>query len=164
MNLLMRVTEQSTNIGEQTLFAISGEVVERTAFRVLFVDGENAGSSVLAEAYARANFPGSGSYESGGWEPAEHADPAVVAFLEDRGMDASAVEPSPVRVGDGPPPHVLVLIDSEGRARVDAVPFRTTLVAWELPAASTGSLDDLYDAVGTRVDELMTTLAGPEAA
>ncbi len=165
LNLLMRVAEQSENIREQTLFAITGEVPSPRAFRVLFVDERNARASQLAEAYARKTFPGSGTYRSAGWRPAEALDPELVDFLAGRGVDASGARPKALSGDGAEPEHVVVVMSPEGRAEIEPVPFRTTLVTWKLDdSPAGGDLERLYDALGRRVDELMRTLAGPEAA
>lgn len=166
LNLLMRVTEQSNNIREQTLFALTGEVAERGTFRVLFVDERNDRSSQLAEAYARNNFPGSGEYESAGWSPAPSLNPELAGFLEAKGLALETAGPKAIDFtgGKSDAHHVVVLMEPDERARVEPVPFRTTLVTWDLDRARNEGLDELYGEVARRVDDLMKTLAGPEAA
>ena len=161
-NLLMRVAEQAKNIREQTIFSISGEVAERTMFKVLFVDDHNDRASQIAEAYARSRYPESGSYSSAGFHPADAVDGDVVALLDARGLQPPASGPRPVVDVSSDRQHVVVVL---GPTEEMEVPFRTTLVRWKLGEGASGDgLDGLYAEVENRVDELMTTLAGPEAA
>ena len=70
-------------------------------------------------------------------------------------IDVGQVERLPIQMGED---------RLEVFAVDEPVPFRTTLVTWDLPEERTVTLDELYDAVTRNVDDLMKTLAGPEAA
>ncbi|NUN53513.1 MAG: phosphate signaling complex protein PhoU, partial [Planctomycetaceae bacterium] len=87
---LERIADQAKNICEETIFAVTGEVKRARAFRILFIDDRNAGASLLAEAVARKAFPQGASYASAGWDPAPGADPAVLAFMDARGLGSPA--------------------------------------------------------------------------
>ena len=170
LNLLMRIFEQSQNIREQTLFALFGETPGPRVFRILFVDERNDAASLIAEAYARKRYPQSARYTSAGWSPAAEPNAAVQDLLS--GHDLAGLAGAPRALSSGPPPeghfHVIVLMSPDGLQHVSPVPFRTTLVRWDLGMPSSpddpAGLDALYTRVAGRVDELIKTLAGPEAA
>lgn len=169
LHLLMRIFEQSDNIREQTLFALFGETPGPRVFRVLFVDERNDGASMMAEAYARRRYPASARYSSAGLAPASAPNDEVVRFLSGRGVEGPEGTPRSLRSVVPPEGHfhVVVLMFSNGAASLPPVPFRTTLVRWDLGMPSTpdsGSVDALYARVTARVDDLMVKLAGPDAS
>lgn len=168
VNLLMRIFEQSENIREQTLFALYGETPGPRFFRVLFVDERNAGASLLAEAYARTRYGRSGRYTSAGWSPASEPNPAVLDFLSSQGFDGANAAPRALPSGTPPEGHyhVVVAMTPDGAEHVGPLPFRTTLVRWDVqdterPDAE--SVEVLYRRVAAKVDDLMRMLAGPDA-
>jgi phosphate transport system protein len=164
VNLLKRVAEQAENISEQTIFVLTGEEPDPKVFRVLFVDERNDVVSQLAEAYARKAYPDSGSYESAGWNPATELSPSLIQFLDERGMDVKPVRPERLHALDKAAEHhhVIVIFGPDARERLGVVPFRSTVVEWDL-ASPREDLQALYEEIAIRVQDLMTTLAGPDA-
>ena len=168
INLIKRVAEQSENICEQTVFAMTGEAKPPRIFRVLFVGERNDGASQVAEAYARKAFPESGRYASAGWDPAVSLDSALVEYLDGRGVDMRGAKPTPLTDVESAPEHyhVVVVFSPEARAHLGDVPYRTTVVEWSLPTGPDGALlgyAQLYEEIVVRVQDLMKTLAGPDA-
>jgi phosphate transport system protein len=182
INLLKRVAEQAENISEQTIFVVTGADPSDRVFRILFVDERNGAPSQIAEMYARKAYPKSGSYSSAGWAPSERLDPSLVAFMDERGVDVSGAAPSGLEsLGDRARHyHVIVLLQPNGREKLGDVPYRTTVVEWSLgpghlepgglepedlepEGLEPGDFDAVYEAVVVHVQELMTTLAGPDA-
>ncbi len=164
INLLKRVAEQAENVSEQTIFAITGDEKDRKVFRVLFVDEKNDAASQMAEAYARKAFPESGRYSSAGWAPNAELDPALVAFMDGQGVDMRAASPVGLTaVADLPTHfHVVVAFSPEARLQIGEVPYRSTLIEWRIEADGQ-NLDSLYKEMVVHVQELMTTLSGPNA-
>ncbi len=164
INLLKRVAEQAENVSEQTIFAITGDDKDRRVFRILFVDERNDSASQMAEAYARKAYPESGRYHSEGWAPTDTLDPALVEYLDGRGFDVKPARPSPLRpLGDLPEHyHVIVVLSENGRAQLGSIPYRSTVVEWNLESDEQ-DLDALYKEIVVRVQDLMRTLAGPDA-
>jgi hypothetical protein len=80
-----------------------------------------------------------------------------------RGAEPAPLEP----VADAPEHYnVVVMIAPGGRERLGEVPYRTTVVEWELErgeGTAAETLEKLYEDVAVRVRDLMTTLAGPDA-
>lgn len=164
INLLKRVAEQAENVSEQTIFAITGDDKDRRVFRILFVDERNDSASQIAEAYARKAYPKSGRYRSEGWAPTDALDPGLVEYMDGRGFDVKPARPSPfVPLGDlSEHYHVIVVLSDDGRERLGDVPYRSTVVEWKLEADGQ-DFDGLYKEVVVRVQDLMRTLAGPDA-
>ena len=169
VNLIKRVAEQAENICEQTMFAVSGATRDRRIYRVLFVDERNDRASQIAEAYARKAFPESGTYASAGWNPARALDPALVAFMDDHGVDMRGARPTkllPLKE-EAEHFHVVVGLAPGTRERIGDVPYRTTVLEWTLDAPEgmeEDALKELYETLVVRVQDLIETLAGPDAA
>ena len=129
---------------------------------------ENNRASQLAEAYAEKAFPESGRYSSVGITPAGALDPALIEFMDGQGMDVGHKRPALIEgVGEPAQPyHVIVALEEGLLEHIAEVPFRTIVLEWsiDIPEGfSRGVLDDLYKMVAVRVQDLLKTLAGPEA-
>ncbi|MDA0312344.1 MAG: hypothetical protein O2992_09545 [Gemmatimonadetes bacterium] len=166
--LIRRVAGQAANISEQTVFWLTGETRDASVFRVLFVGDHNDRASQIAEAYARKAYPMSGAYRSGGLHPSASLDPALIDFMDSKGVDVTQARPSPLKSLDDQARHyhVIVCMQPGLRAQIQDVPFRTVALDWalDLPEGmDTETLETVYKAVAGRVQDLMTTLAGPDA-
>ena len=167
-NLLKRVSEQADNISEQAIFSITGEEREPRVYRILFVGHENNRASQIAEAYAEKAYPESGIYASAGVNPAGELDPALIEFMDERGMDVGQKIPSAFEtpLDSVQPYHVIIALEEGVLEHITEVPFRTIVLEWpiDIPEGFTREvLEDLYKMVAVRIQDLMKTLAGPDA-
>lgn len=168
VNLIKRVAEQSENVCEQTIFAVTGDTRDPKVFRVLFVGDRNDRGTLMAEAYARKAFPESGMFRSAGWSPAEVIDPALAAFLDDKGIDVRGMKPTSLDAALKEPRHfhVIVCLAPAKRGLLADAPFRSVVLEWEVdgrPGMDRETLEAIYREVSMRVQDLMFTLAGPDA-
>lgn len=168
VNLIKRVAEQADNVAEQTIFATTGETRDRRVFRILFVDEYNNRSSQIAEAYARKAFPESATYRSGGWNPGADIDPMLIEFMDARGVDLRDASPKKLQPVSSVPQHFHVIVSFAPGARehLGELPYRTTLLEWNMGVSAgtdAQTLEKLYQDLAVRVRDLITTLAGPEA-
>lgn len=168
VNLVKRVAEQSENVCEQTIFAVTGDTRDPKIFRILFVGDKNDRGTLMAEAYARKAFPESGRYRSAGWDPAQVMDSALSSFLDAKGIDVKGLRPGSLESALREPQHfhVIVSLAPEGRARLSDAPFRSVILEWQIeqgPGMDEESLERLYREITVKVQELVTTLAGPDA-
>jgi len=168
VNLIKRVAEQSENVCEQTIFAVTGDTRDPKVFRILFVGDRNDRGTLMAEAYARKAFPESGMYRSAGWTPAEVIDPALAAFLDDKGIDVRGIQPSSLEAALNAPQHfhVIVCLAPAQRELMADAPFRSVVLEWDVngtPGMERDVLEAIYREVSVRVQDLMVTLAGPDA-
>jgi len=166
--LIRRAAGQAANISEQTVFWLTGETRDARVFRVLFVGDRNDRSSQIAEAYARKAYPKSGSYRSAGIHPSASLDPALIEFMDSKGVDVAQARPRPLKSLDDQARHyhVIVCMQPGLRAQIKDLPFRTVALDWalDLPdGMDAETLETVYRAVAGRVQDLMTTLAGPDA-
>lgn len=168
VNLIKRIAEQSENVCEQTIFTVTGDTRDPKVFRILFVGDKNDRASLMAEAYARKAFPESGRFRSAGWNPVEAINPALTDFLDGRGIDARGIEPTSLRAALEAPQHfhVIVSLSPGVRHELTDAPFRSVILEWDLnhgDGMGEGELEALYQDLVVRVQDLMITLAGPDA-
>lgn len=97
---------------------------------VLFVCTHNAGRSLAARVLLEHYAAGRVDVRSGGSEPADQLNPAVVAVLEARGLDTGGERPKQLRAEDGLAADVVVTMGCG-----DACPVYpgTRYLDWDLP-------------------------------
>ena len=161
---LQRVTDQAKNIGEETVFAATGETKAPKRYRILFVDARCSTLAPLAQALARKAFPNSGHYEIGGWAPADALSPSLKTLEASLGLDLSRVLPVELRTGLAGHHVVVGLVENAAR-HLPTLPFHTPFLEWTLPSLADASdpesgLRDIARALATEIRELMTTLRG----
>lgn len=163
-NRLERVIHQAKNLCEETVFVVSGRTKGEKQFDILFVDGANAGASLLAEHFTRKAFPQSGQYRSAGWEAAEEVDPEFIAFAKTVGLELAQAWPtSYATVREQLDDFQLVIGIGEGvREKIGEVPFHTTVVHWEIDP--TGGPEAVYREITPRIRDLMELLRGEQAS
>ena len=172
-NLLKRVADQAKNICDQTVFAATGEIKATKTFRILFLDDTNSSLSQMAEAIARKRYPESGEYSSAGLTPSSEPNPAMLQFLDDRGIDTSGIHNQKVSDVEHELQSfdVLVSLDKKVKKYVPDVPFHTVALRWKDAdlvgtSASDGKVSDYesaYRAITEYIDELMQLLVGADA-
>lgn len=172
-NRLGRVVGQAKNLCEETLFAIAGETKARKVYKILFVDAADDCTTQLAVAFARKAFAEGGRFASAGWSPAAQIDPRCRAFMESRGLGSADLVPRPLASlrEELSSFHVVVSFGGDLRPHVEAVPFHTVVLEWDLGPGLAGSgteaaeeqLATKLQEVGVRIRQLMETLRGEEA-
>ena len=135
---------------------------------MVFVGHENNRGSQIAEAYAEKAYPKSGIYTSSGVNPASELDPALIEFMDERGMDVGHKMPSAFEtpLDSVQPYHVIIALEEGVLEHINEVPFRTIVLEWaiDIPKGfTTEVLEDLYKMVAVRIQDLMKTVAGPDA-
>ncbi|MYA44028.1 MAG: hypothetical protein F4Z31_20055 [Gemmatimonadetes bacterium] len=161
--LLQRTAEQAENICQQTLFAVTGERKPEKRYRMLFLDGDNAMASKMAELACVESYPHAGSIGSAGLEAATGFAPALLGFCRRRGIVLTA-DDAPRAFADALDPswhyHVIVGLGVDP-ANHCSVPYRTAALRWDLQEdASDGqpNAEELYRELMQRIRGLMTTL------
>lgn len=170
LNRYERVSDQSKNICEETVFCVTGETKPAKVYRILFLEPDDAYLSQMAAAIGRKVYPGSGAYQTAGTHPAPALSPELVTFLEQRGHDLSQAAPHAI---DWPPEewrrfHVVVSLNGPISRFLDWVPFQTVALEWTLTPPPEGSTPDArlehdYRQLAARVSELMELLRGEDA-
>lgn len=169
---LDRVSDQAKNIGEEALFAITGETKAPKVYRILFVDARNTMVSPLAEAIARKAFPDSGLFASAGWSAGEALAAEVAEVAGELGLDLGAFRPQKltreVRALDIY--HVVVGLGANTRAQIGELPFATIYQEWPVPSldgtdgATRARLREICHGLSVQIRDLMVRLRGEDAA
>jgi protein-tyrosine-phosphatase len=140
VNRFERVADQAMSICQEALYAYTGEYTKHPGtdvFRVLFVDQHNSCRSQLAEAAGRAINQPKFVFASAGLEP-KALDPATVAFLRDKGMDASRQAPRAVaQVPNIEHFQVIIALSEEARQAFPDPPTKVVCLDWSVSDPST---------------------------
>ncbi len=171
LNLLKRVAEQSKNICEDTVFAVTGATKSPKVYKILFIDERNSLRSQMAEAIGRVNFPESGSYSSAGQAPAESVSQALIDFMSQRGIslqDTKTRAIGEINFDELATYHIIVSLDNPISDYIEEIPFHTTALEWDLgpspKAEDTAAIESLYRELAVKISDLMILLRGEGAA
>jgi phosphate transport system protein len=168
-HMLERVSDQSKNICEETVFSAIGETKGPKTYRVLFLDQNNAGVSKLAETLGRRHHPDHMAFRSAGRTAAESFDPNMAKLLGQRGMELDGVGPRVLEPLEGELEefHVIVSLSGPVTDYVEKVPFHTVALAWDVgraPAADAADApqrwEEIYRSLAVRLRDLVLLLHG----
>ncbi|MCU7959033.1 MAG: hypothetical protein KZQ58_03345 [gamma proteobacterium symbiont of Bathyaustriella thionipta] len=169
---LVRVADQSKNLCEDTVFAISGETKAKKIYRVLFLDEDNSCLSQMAQAIARKSYSYGGQFFSAGRAPAAALHPHLEGFLEQHGIDLLGMSPRALDAisDDIQDFHVVISLQGHARSYLSHLPFHTTLLDWDiggLPAEqddeqSRQRFEEIYRDLALNIQNLMLLLRGEE--
>lgn len=169
--ILGRVSDQSKNICEETVFMIMGETKQRRPVEILFVDEGNDCLSLMAEAIGHKGFQ-CGRFDSAGSKPATALTPEFIAFMDRCGFDLSLRAPKALdlipRFDDY---DIVISLQGPATTYISDVPFHTSLLNWEIgpPLAEVDKdqlesyLDRSYKELSMKIGDLMEIMRGKEA-
>lgn len=167
---LKRIADQSKNLCEDTIFAVTGEQKTPKIFNILFIDEDNSCHSQLAEAIARQNHPDVGIYSSAGRYPADSINSNLVAFMQNKSIDFSQAKISSLSQlteKEISEQHVIVCLQGEVSSYLPKLPFRTSAIEWGLGAIpedeDTHEYESLYHELAVLIKDLMELLRGENA-
>jgi phosphate transport system protein len=170
-NKLGRVGAQAKNMCEETIFACTGETKAPKVYRILFIDEANTCRSQIAEAVARRTFPESGAYHSAGWQAGEEISPALLDFLESKGLPSRGLHPKhlPSTRQELGAYHVIVSLQGDVPEHLAEIPYRVLPLQWDI-APCPGKEESqeegfarVYRELAIQIRELMVALRGEEA-
>lgn len=130
---------------------------------VLFVCTHNAGRSLAARLLLDHYANGRVDVRSAGSDPADQLNPAVVAVLEERGLDPSGEHPKLLTARDGRDADVIVTM---GCGDTCGVYRATRQLDWNLPDPAGQPIEavrPIVDDIDRRVRDLLAELTGPAA-
>ena len=170
---LKRVADQAKNLCEETVFAVTGETKAPKVYNILFVDRHNCCLGPMAEAIARKRFPVSGDYSSAGTNPTTGLNRAMVAFMEQHGLDLAGVRPRPLDLThfELAEKHVIVSLHGPVRKLIPEIPFHTTGLEWSVgpldddrdETLSDAQFENIYRQLASQISDLMELLRGKDA-
>lgn len=168
-NMIKRISDQSKNICEETIFAVAGESKQEKIHKILFLDEENSTFSPMAEAIAERLFPNSAYFHSAGRSPAASPDPDMVSFMTEHGFDMAAFRPAKLDTDQLGEFFVVVSLQGPVRSYVPEIPFHTSALEWDVGATRRPGEDaerrfeELYRQISMEVRDLMDTMRGEAA-
>lgn len=168
-----RVADQAKNVAQETLYMVTGEYVKHgrsAVLRVVFIDGANAGASLMAETIGQSLGDSRFVFSSAGMEP-KAVDRGLVEFMSGKGFDLSA---SKSRAVDQVPNldyyQVFIALTPEA---VDAFPppnTKTVNLEWTLPDPAAGerlgtaaAYEETWGFLQTHIQDLVQALLGEQA-
>lgn len=168
---LKRVADQAKNLCEQTIFSATGKAKAEKVYKVLFIDKDNSCLSQMAEAIAKKAFPESGQYMSAGQTAATALNSGMTKFMQGLSIDLGRAKPVALKDMRQELSQYHVIVSLQGSALdliAAAIPFRTSVLEWDLGGIPEGDDTEAYKAtygdIAIRVRELMTLLRGEGAA
>ena len=169
INKLERVSDQAKNICEEVVFIVTGQTKPPKRYRVLFVDAADDGATHVAAGLARKHFDLACEAATAGWAPASAVRADVVQSPR-LALDLSAASTTDVasfghELGDF---HVICCLGGDLVAHLEAVPFQSILLRWDVPALPPQGAEGLDDALDElcrdlmgRLERLVEALRGP---
>ena len=171
LHRLERMSDQAKNLCEETVFAVTGEAKVAKVYRILFLDEDNCGLSLMAEGIAKKNFSDSGDYSSAGRTAGNEANVAMRDFMASRGVDLGDVVPgrldlTPAELAEF---HVIISLQGPVKSYVEAIPFHTVGLSWDVgePCAAPGSdvaCEESHRKLAVLIRDLMVELRGEDAS
>ena len=169
LNCYDRVVDQSKNICEETIFAVTGETKAPKSYRVLFLDRDNSILGPMAQAIATKHHAQSGQYSSAGQQPADTFRQGLGVFLAERGFELAATTRQLDPTADLGDYHVIVSLQGSVRDHIGNVPYSTIALDWNLDAAlsaesneSSQLFESVYRSLAPQIRDLMMTVHGEE--
>ncbi len=165
---LKRVADQAKNLSEQTIFVETGETKKPKVYRILFLDEDNSCLGPMAELIAAKIFPDIGEYTSAGVHPAHSLNPGMLAFMQERGFNLSAMAPRELDTSRESLAkyHVIVGLHKKVLKTVVKIPFRTSALNWKdvkVPKSNDAEAwESLHKTLALQIRELLTLLRGDE--
>lgn len=156
-----RVSDQAMNICEEALYYATGEYVRhlpREDFRVVFVDDAHGCVSRMAEAIAGSLGAKRFAFSSTGLV-AGAADPQVVWFLSQKGMDISHQKPRSLdQVVQFDQVQMIIWLSKEAESAIPNRPSKALSLRWLVPDPSKvrGTPEEVRQAY-EQTYELLTT-------
>ncbi|MBF0614972.1 MAG: phosphate signaling complex protein PhoU [Magnetococcales bacterium] len=168
--MLERVGNRATNLCEEIIFWLTGELPTQKPIRILFLDEENSSLSLLAEAMARKGYDRYGSFASAGRRAACDKHPYLGDFLRTMGMDHTDLQPKSLDSLDVDTFDLILGLQGTVRSYIPRPPFHTAFLNWDLgelpdltdPLAAKRRFEEIYRELAVHLRQLLELLVGRE--
>ncbi len=169
---LERVSDQARNVCMEVLYMCTGENPKHPGAnicRVLFVDGENACQSQMAEAISNAIGLPDFIFASAGVDP-KPIEPETLAFMKDKGLDLSRATPKAIhQVPELDHFAVIIALSAEARNAFPKQSRKIIHLDWSIedPSKKTGAPHEIradyeraFDSINTHIRQLVEAILG----
>ncbi|MBF0262011.1 MAG: phosphate signaling complex protein PhoU [Magnetococcales bacterium] len=169
--MLERVGNRATNLCEEVVFWLTGEMPPTKVINVLFLDEENNALGLMAQAMASKGYEKSCQFSSAGRNPAKAPDPRAVEFMRGIGIDISALQPTGLAQVDLDAIDVIIALQGRVRSYIPKPPFHAAFLDWDVGAlpeaneernSANRRYEEIYRDLAGQLRELMDILAGRE--
>ncbi len=168
-----RVADQAKNIAQETLYMVTGEYVKHgrgAVLRVVFLDGANAGASLMAETIGQAIGDSRFVFSSAGMEP-KPVDRGLIEFMAAKGFDLSAAKSRAVeQVPNLDYYQVFIALTPEAVAAFPPPNTKTVNLEWTLPDPAAGerlgtaaAYEETWKFLHTQITDIVQALLGEQA-
>ncbi|MBF0124544.1 MAG: phosphate signaling complex protein PhoU [Magnetococcales bacterium] len=169
-NMLERVGNRATNLCEEVIFWLTGEVVKEERINILFLDEDNTILGPMAEAIAQKGYAGKCHFSSASRLPASNVNPQLVQFMRSVGFDLSKLQPKGIETIDINRVDILISLQGPVRSYVEKPPFHTAFLDWDVGGgrenmegpASQARLELIYREINLQLRQLMELVACQE--
>lgn len=168
-NALGRICDQSKNICEETVFIVTGETKQRQPVRVLFLEEECAGQSMMAACIARDLYPRSGEYTCAIKAQVGSPDPQIIKLLDRYELDWQTWQPKTTAMLPALDDfNVIVCLQGHADSYLPKAPFRTVVLEWDTGPVQTAMsaehkqvvYEKMYQDLSFRIQHLMKIMRG----
>lgn len=167
-----RVADQAKNIAQETVYMVTGEYAKHgrgAVLRVVFIDGANAGASLMAETIGQALGNSRFVFSSGGMEP-KPVDRGLIEFMATKGLDVSAAKSRAVdQVPNLDYYQVFIALTPEAVRAFPPPNAKTVNLEWTLPDPAAGerlgtatAYQETWDFLQTQIRDLVQALLGEQ--
>ncbi len=168
-----RAADQAKNIGQETIYMVTGEYAKHergTVLRVLFIDGANAGGSQMAEAIGQSLGDSRFIFSSAGLEP-KALDRGLVEFMSAHGIDLSRAKTRSVeQVPNLEHYQVFIALTPAARRAFPPTHAKTVNLEWILPDPAAGerlgtaaAYEETWNFLRMHITDLVQALLGEQA-
>ena len=165
--LFKRVADQAKNICDQTVFTVSGVAKIPSSHKVLFLDQPDSGMGQLATAIGRKNYSGIAEFQCATPGRSDSLSTELGEFLAERGLPAEELETELIETleHDFAEFNVIVCLNGAYGDYIAKIPFHSSALNWVVEGMDAGP-DRItqYRSLRTQITDLMTLLAGEDAA
>ena len=168
-NALGRICDQSKNICEETVFIVTGETKQRQPVRVLFLEEDSTGRSLMAVCIAHHLYPRTGEYACASKAQVGSPDPQVIDLLNRYELNWQSWQPKTMT--ELPPLddfNVIVSLQGPVDSYLPKTPFRTVVLEWDTGQVHEAKYSEykhiayerMYQELAFRIQHLMEILRG----
>jgi len=163
---LKRIADQSKNLCEDTIFAVTGQQKTPKVYKILFLDEDNSSLGLLAESIARKNHPDICNYQSAGRTAAENISPELLAFLDSRSVDTSNLTTTrldEISAQEISQQHIIISLQGDVSSYIENIPFHSSALEWDISLESDEQdMETLYRTLALHISDLLELIHGDE--